>query len=265
MIRPISKRIESVTNAGGRYRLLLLAYRQKCVNLLVEHGFIGIMDKGLLTQALVKVFLGVILMGVLIFLPAWSFGYWQGWLLMGILFVPMFVVGLVMLARNPELLRKRLNAKEQEDEQKMVVKLSSLLFMAAFVVAGLNWRFGWWVLPNWAVWAAAGLFLASYILYAEVLRENTYLSRTIEVQENQKVVDTGLYGIVRHPMYMATTILFLSMPLVLGSPISFLIMLGYIPVIAKRIRNEEKVLEEGLEGYREYKQKVKYRILPFIW
>ena len=253
------------TNAGGRYRFLLSAYRQKCVNLLVEHEFIGIMDKGLLTQALVKVFLGVILMGVLIFLPAWSFGYWQGWLLMGILFVPMFVVGLVMLAKNPELLRKRLNVKEQEDEQKMVVKLSGLLFMAAFVVAGLNWRFGWVVLPNWAVWAAAGLFLASYILYAEVLRENTYLSRTIEVQENQKVVDTGLYGIVRHPMYMATTILFLSMPLVLGSPISFLIMLGYIPVIAKRIRNEEKVLEEGLEGYREYKQKVKYRILPFIW
>ena len=223
------------------------------------------MDKGLLTQALAKFFLGVILLGVLIFLPAWSFRYWQGWLLMGILFVPMFVAGLVMMAKNQDLLRKRLNAKEQEDEQKTVVKLSGMLFIAAFVVAGLNWRFSWWVLPDWAVWVAAGLFLASYILYAEVLRENTYLSRTIEVQENQKVIDTGLYGIVRHPMYMATTVLFLAMPLVLASPISFIIMLGYIPVIAKRIKNEEKVLEEGLEGYVEYKNKVKYRILPFIW
>ena len=223
------------------------------------------MDTNLLRQSLVKFFLGVILLGVLIFLPAWSFRYWQGWLLMGILFVPMFLAGLVMMAKNPELLRKRLNAKEQEAEQKTVVKLSGLLFAAAFVVAGLNWRFGWWVLPEWAVWVAAGLFLASYILYAEVLRENTYLSRTIEVQENQKVIDTGLYGIVRHPMYMATTVLFLMMPLVLASPISFFIMLGYIPVIAKRIKNEEKVLEEGLPGYAEYKKKVKYRILPFIW
>ena len=223
------------------------------------------MDKGLLTQALVKYFWGVILLGALIFLPAWSLHYWQGWLLMGILFVPMFVAGLVMLAKNPDLLRKRLNAKEQEAEQKAVVKLSGLLFIIAFVIAGLNWRFGWWVLPDWAVWVAAGLFLASYILYAEVLRENTYLSRTIEVQENQKVIDTGLYGIVRHPMYMATTVLFLAMPLVLASPISFFIMLCYIPVIAKRINNEEKVLEDGLEGYAEYKKKVKYRILPFIW
>ena len=223
------------------------------------------MDKGLLTQALAKFFLGVILLGVLIFIPAWSFNYWQGWLLMGILFVPMFVAGLVMMAKNQDLLRKRLNAKEQEDEQKTVIKLSGMLFIAAFVVAGLNWRFSWWVLPDWAVWVAAGLFLASYILYAEVLRENTYLSRTIEVQKNQKVIDTGLYGIVRHPMYMATTVLFLAMPMVLASPISFIIMLGYIPVIAKRIKNEEKVLEEGLEGYVEYKKKVKYRILPFIW
>ena len=184
---------------------------------------------------------------------------------MGILFVPMLVAGLVMMAKNPELLRKRLNAKEQEAEQKTVVKLSGLLFIVAFVVAGLNWRFGWWVLPDWAVWTATGLFLASYLLYAEVLRENTYLSRTIEVQDNQKVIDTGLYGIVRHPMYLTTTVLFLMMPLVLASPISFLIMLGYIPVIAKRIKNEEKVLEEGLEGYAEYKSKVRYRILPFIW
>ncbi len=223
------------------------------------------MENNLLTQALAKFLLGVILLGLLIFLPAWSLRYWQGWLLMGILFVPMFVAGLVMLTKNPDLLRKRLNAKEQEAEQKTVVKLSGLLFIAAFVVAGLNWRFDWWVLPDWAVWVAAGLFLASYLLYAEVLRENTYLSRTIEVQENQKVIDTGLYGIVRHPMYMATTILFLAMPLVLASPISFFIMLGYIPVIAKRIKNEEKVLEEGLDGYAEYKKKVKYRILPFIW
>jgi len=223
------------------------------------------MDKGLLTQALAKFFLGVIVMGILLFLPAGSFRYWQGWLLMGILFVPMFAAGFVMMGKNPELLRKRLNAKEKEAEQRTVVKLSGLLFLIAFVLAGLNWHFGWWILPNWAVWAAAGLFLGAYLLYAEVLRENTYLSRTIEVQENQKVIDTGLYGIVRHPMYMATTILFLAMPLVLASPISFIVMSGYIPVIAKRIKNEEKVLEEGLDGYAEYKDKVKYRILPLVW
>ena len=204
-------------------------------------------------------------MGLLIFLPAGSLHYWQGWLLMGILFVPMFIAGLVMMFKNPELLQKRLNAKEQEKEQKTVVALSALLFIAAFVVAGLNWRFQWLVLPDWAVWMAAALFLVCYVLYAEVLRENTYLSRTIEVQEHQKVVDTGLYGVVRHPMYMATTILFLMMPWVLASPISFGIMLLYIPLIVKRIRNEETVLEQGLEGYSEYKQKVKYRILPFIW
>ncbi|MBR0534272.1 MAG: hypothetical protein IJK19_06245 [Bacteroidales bacterium] len=223
------------------------------------------MDKRLLIQSLAKFLLGVAIVGLLLFLPAGSFHFWQGWLLMGILFVPMFIAGLVMMARNPDLLRKRLNAREQEAEQKTVVKLSGLLFCAAFVVAGLNWRYGWLVLPDWVVWVAAGVFVVSYLLYAEVLRENTYLSRTIEVQENQKVIDTGLYGIVRHPMYMATTILFLAMPLVLASPISFIIMLGYIPVIAKRIKNEEEVLEEGLEGYAEYKKKVKYRILPFIW
>ena len=223
------------------------------------------MKKSLLTQALTKFSIGAILLGVLIFVPAGSLRFWQGWLLMGILFVPMFIAGLVMLARNPDLLRKRLNAKEEEKEQKTVVALSGLLFIAAFVVAGLNWRFQWIVLPNWAVWTAAAVFLACYLLYAEVLRENTYLSRTIEVQENQKVVDTGLYGIVRHPMYMATTLLFLAMPLVLASPISFLILLLYIPLIAKRIKNEESVLEEGLEGYKEYKTKVKYRMIPFIW
>ena len=223
------------------------------------------MDKNLLIQALAKVSLGFILLGLLLFLPAGSLRYWQGWLLMGILFVPMFIAGFIMLFRNPDLLRKRLNAKEEEKEQKTVVALSGLLFIAAFVIAGLNWRFQWCVLPDWAVWAAAVLFLLCYLLYAEVLRENTYLSRTIEVQENQKVIDTGLYGIVRHPMYMATTILFLAMPLVLASPISFLIMLLYIPLIAKRIKNEETVLEEGLEGYKEYKERVKYRIIPFIW
>ena len=219
----------------------------------------------MLKQALVKFFLGVVVMGALLFVPAGSSRYWQGWLLMGILFVPMFIAGLVLMAKNPELLRKRLNAKEEEKEQKTVVALSGLLFIVAFVVSGLNWRFRWCILPDWAVWVAAGLFLASYVLYAEVLRENTYLSRTIEVQEGQKVIDTGLYGVVRHPMYMATTVLFLVMPLVLASPVSFLIMLLYIPVIAKRIRNEESVLEAGLPGYKEYKQRVKYRLLPFIW
>ena len=216
-------------------------------------------------QALTKFLLGVIVFSLLIFLPAGSLHYWQGWLLMGILFVPMFVAGLLLMVKNPELLRKRLNAKEEQKEQKWVVALSMVMFIAAFVVAGLNWRFQWLLLPNWAVWLAAALFLFGYILYAEVLRENTYLSRTIEVQEDQKVIDTGLYGIVRHPMYTATIILFLSMPLVLASPISFLIMLLYIPLIAKRIRNEEAVLEEGLKGYREYKQRVKYKVLPYIW
>ena len=219
----------------------------------------------LFVQAIGKFLLGVVIVGLLLFLSAGLLRYWQGWLLMGILFVPMFCAGLVMMAKNPELLRKRLDAREDEQEQKTVVKLSGLLFIAAFVVAGLNWRFGWLVLPDWAVWVAAGVFLVSYLLYAEVLRENTYLSRTIAVQENQKVIDTGLYGIVRHPMYMATTVLFLAMPLVLASPLSFLILLLYIPLIAKRIKNEEMVLEEGLEGYKEYKKKVKYKVIPFIW
>ena len=223
------------------------------------------MDTKLFLQALAKFLLGVVIFGLLIFLPAGSLHYWQGWLLMGILFVPMFVAGLLLMVKNPELLRKRLNAKEEEKEQKSVVALSGMMFVAAFVVAGLNWRFQWLMLPNWAVWLAAALFLFGYVLYAEVLRENTYLSRTIEVQEDQKVIDTGLYGIVRHPMYTATIILFLSMPLVQASPISFFIMLLYIPLIAKRIRNEEAVLEEGLKGYREYKQRVKYKVLPYIW
>ena len=221
--------------------------------------------KNLFIQAIGKFLLGVVLLGLLIFVPAGSLSYWQGWLFMGILFVPMFVAGLVMMAKNPELLRKRLNAKEEEKEQKLVVALSGLIFIAVFLVAGFNRRYQWILLPDWAVWIAAAVFLACYLLYAEVLRENTYLSRTIEVQENQKVIDTGLYGIVRHPMYSATTLLFLSMPLVLASPISFAIMLLYIPLIAKRIRNEERVLEEGLQGYKEYKTRVKYKVIPYIW
>ncbi len=221
--------------------------------------------KKLFAQAISKYLLGVILVGTILFLPAWSFSYWNAWLFMGILFVPMFIAGIVMLGKNPKLLQKRLDAKEKEAEQKSVVASSGLMFLASFIVAGLDWRFGWTNMPNWMVWAATGLFLLSYVLYAEVLRENTYLSRTIEVQENQKVIDTGLYGIVRHPMYMATMVLFLSMPLVLGSLYSFIIMLAYIPIIAKRIRNEEKVLEESLPGYKEYKQKVKYKVIPFIW
>ena len=223
------------------------------------------MNKSLLTQALIKLVSGLLLICILIFLPAGSFSFWQGWLFIGILFIPMLIAGVILMRKNPDLLRKRLDAKEKESEQRTVVAMSGFLFLAAFIIAGLNWRFGWWLIPDWAVWVAAGMFLCSYVLYAEVLRENTYLSRTIEVQKGQKVIDTGLYGIIRHPMYIATIILFLSMQLVLASPISFLIMLGYIPVIAKRINNEEHVLEEGLDGYKEYKEKVKNKIIPGIW
>ena len=223
------------------------------------------MNKSLLTQALIKLVSGLLLICILIFLPAGSFSFWQGWLFIGILFIPMLIAGVILMRKNPDLLRKRLDAKEKEIEQRTVVAMSGFLFLAAFIIAGLNWRFGWWLIPDWAVWVAAGMFLCSYVLYAEVLRENTYLSRTIEMQKGQKVIDTGLYGIVRHPMYMATIILFLSMQLVLASPISFFIMLGYIPVIAKRINNEEHVLEEGLDGYKEYKEKVKNKIIPGIW
>ena len=223
------------------------------------------MDQKLFWSAMVKFLSGVLLMGLLLFLPAGTFAYWQGWLLMGILFVPMFVAGLVMMAKSPELLRRRLNAKEEQTEQKQVIAWSGLMFLAAFLLAGLNFRFGWIVLPRWLVWTAAGLFLLGYLLYAEVLRENVWLSRTIEVQEHQKVIDTGLYGIVRHHMYAATLLLFLSMPLVLGSVLSFAVMLLYLPIISKRIRNEEAVLEQGLEGYADYKKRVKYRLIPGIW
>ncbi|MBR3403425.1 MAG: isoprenylcysteine carboxylmethyltransferase family protein [Parasporobacterium sp.] len=216
-------------------------------------------------EALTKFLSGLVLMGVLLFLPAGSFAYWQGWLLIGILFVPMFFAGLVMLKRNPELLQKRLRDREEQNEQKAVIFMSGLMFLAAFIVAGLNFRFQWIVMPSWICVAAAVLFLLGYLLYAEVLRENVWLSRTVEVQENQKVIDTGLYGIVRHPMYLSTLILFLSMPLVLGSVISFVITLLYIPLIARRIRNEEQVLEAGLQGYTQYKKKVKYKVIPFVW
>ena len=223
------------------------------------------MKMKLFVQAITKFILGVVLVGVLIFLPAGTIRYMNGWLLMGILFVPMFWAGIVMMLKNPGLLKSRLDAKEKQQEQNLVVKLSGLMFLGGFIVAGLGYRFGWYVLPKSIVVVASVLFLVAYILYAEVLRENTYLSRTIEVQENQKVIDTGLYGIVRHPMYSVTLLLFLSMPLVLGSVYSFLIFLTYPFIIAKRIRHEEAFLEEELDGYCEYKQRVKYRLIPFIW
>lgn len=223
------------------------------------------MTKNLFLGAITKFLLGVALVGLLIFFPAGTFSYFNGWLLMGILFVPMLFAGIVMMFKNPDLLRSRLNAKEEAREQSLVVKLSGLMFLAGFVLAGLGVRFHWYVLPTGAVIGAAVVFLIAYILYAEVLRENTYLSRTIKVQENQRVIDTGLYGIVRHPMYSVTLLLFLSMPIVLGSVYSFLIFLAYPFIIAKRIKHEEKLLEEKLDGYREYKQKVKYRLIPFIW
>jgi len=214
--------------------------------------------------AITKFLLGVTLVGMLLFLPVGTF-FFNGLLLMGILFVPMFVAGIVMMIKNPALLKSRLNAKENRKEQNIVVKLSGLMFIAGFIVAGLGVRFHWYMLPKGVTIGAAVAFLIAYILYAEVLRENTYLSRTIEVQENQKVIDTGLYGIVRHPMYSATLLLFLSMPLVLGSIYAFAIFLAYPLIIVKRIKDEETFLEQKLDGYREYKQKVKYRLIPFIW
>lgn len=223
------------------------------------------MTKKLFIQAIGKFIFGVILLGMLVFVPAGTINYPNGWLLIAVLFIPMFVAGLVMMFKNPELLKKRLNAKEEEKEQKTVVALSGAMFAAAFVAAGLSFRFKWLVLPKWAVMIGTIVFLLAYAMYAEVLRENTYLSRTVEVQENQKVIDTGLYGIVRHPMYSATLFLFLSMGIILGSLISCAILLLYIPIIAKRIKNEEKVLEEGLEGYSEYKTRVKFKVIPFVW
>ena len=223
------------------------------------------MDSELLISALVKYFSGLLLVILLLFLPAGTFTYWQAWLLIIILFIPMFIVGLILLKINPDLLKKRLNVKEEQKEQKLVIILSIIMFLTSFITAGLNFRFKWIILPPLVSYISAFVFLVAYTLYGEVLRENAYLSRTIEVQESQKVIDTGLYGIIRHPMYMSTLFLFLSMPLVLGSIISFVIMLFYIPIIHIRIQNEESVLEKGLESYIEYKQRVKYKVIPYIW
>ncbi len=223
------------------------------------------MTTKLFIQAISKFLLGVIFVFLLIFLPAGTFAFFNGWLFMGVLFVPIFFAGIVMMFKNPELLRRRLSAKEKQHEQQLVVKLSGLMFIVGFIIAGLGVRYDWYILPKGIVITGTIIFLISYLLYAEVLRENTYLSRTIEVQKNQKVIDTGLYGIVRHPMYSVTLLLFLSMPIVLGSIFSFLIFLAYPFIIAVRIKNEEQLLEEELDGYREYKKKVKYRLIPLIW
>lgn len=219
----------------------------------------------LLLNAIIKFIIGIAFVIALVFLPAGSLDYINGWLFICLLFVPMLILGIVLFIKDPKLLEKRLGAKEKENTQKGVVALSGLLFIGGFTVAGLDYRFGWSHVPMWLVMFASVILLVSYALYAEIMRENTYLSRTIEVQENQTVIDTGLYGIVRHPMYAVTIWLFLSIPIVLGSLWSFLCFLPYVAVIVVRIRNEEKVLEQGLEGYTEYKRRVKYRILPFIW
>ena len=223
------------------------------------------MQKNLLKEAIIKYISGLLLMCVLLFVPAGTVRWTNGWLFIFLLFVPMLIAGIVMYLKAPNLLRSRLNAKETQDEQKSVIGLSGLMFLAVFILAGLNFRFGWIRMPKALVTAGSVIFLLSYMMFGEVLRENEYLSRTIEVQEGQTVVDTGLYGIVRHPMYSATVLLFLSMPVILGSPISFLIMLLYIPLIVKRIRNEEEVLEKELKGYTEYRNKVRYRLIPFVW
>ncbi|MBR6236997.1 MAG: isoprenylcysteine carboxylmethyltransferase family protein [Firmicutes bacterium] len=223
------------------------------------------MDNKLLKDAIIKFVCGVVLIGVLLFLPAWDIKWRNGWILMAILFVPMFFAGIVMYKKAPDLLRSRLKAKETQSEQKDVISYSGIMFLAAFVLAGLNHHFGWTTLPAWIVWAGVVIFLLAYCLFGEVLRENRYLSRTIEVREDQEVVSTGLYGVVRHPMYTATVLLFLAMPLVLGSWPSFIIMLAYIPIIVKRIKNEEQVLEEELKGYKDYIENVRYRLIPYIW
>ena len=226
---------------------------------------VSFMDKTLLRQALFKFFGGLLSVGVLVFLPAGTLRFWYGWLLMLVLFVPMLAAGFLMLFKSPELLRRRLNAREKEGEQKAVILLSGLMFVGAFVLAGLNYRFSWLLLPKWASLLAAVVFLLGYALFGEVLRENVWLSRTVEVQEGQKVIDKGLYGVVRHPMYAATMLMFLTMPLILGSPLSFLIILLYPFLLRKRIRNEEELLESELEGYTEYKKRVRWKVLPYIW
>lgn len=221
--------------------------------------------KSLAFNAIIKFISGLVLLGALLFLPAGTFVYPNGWLFMALLFIPMLLLGGILLFKAPDLLEKRLKSKEKESAQVGVVAISGLMFTGAFVIAGLDFRYGWSRIPTWLIVVASVILLASYGMYGEVMRENAYLSRTVEVQENQKVVDTGLYGIVRHPMYTSTIFLYLSIPLVLGSWISFLIFLLYPVIIVFRIRNEEKVLEQGLKGYSEYKKKVKYRLIPFIW
>lgn len=223
------------------------------------------MDTKLFFQALSKFLIGFIIICMLLFIPAGTLDYPNGWLFMALLLIPMFFAGIIMLFKYPDLLRRRLNAKENEDEQKTVILISGIIFLLAFILAGLNFRFGWFNLPSIVVIIASVIFLLAYIMYAEVLRENEYLSRTVEVSENQKVVDSGLYGIVRHPMYTSTIFLFLSMPLVLDSIFSFIVMLVYPIIIIFRIRNEEKVLENELIGYKEYKEKVKYKLIPYLW
>lgn len=223
------------------------------------------MEKKLAFQALAKYISGILLMGLLIFLPAGTLAFMNGWVLMGALFLPMFIAGIVMAIKNPELLRKRLSSKEKKKDQQTVVKLSGLMFIAGFILAGLGYRYGWYQLPSWVVAVASVILLLSYAMYMEVMRENAYLSRTVEVQEGQKVVDTGLYAIVRHPMYTATILLFISMPLILGSIYSFIVFLAYPFIIAKRIKGEEMLLESELNGYAEYKKKVRYRLIPLIW
>ena len=219
----------------------------------------------LFIQALIKFILGLVLVGGLLFIPAGTFDYWNAWLLIGLLFIPMFIVGIILMFKNPDLLKRRLDAKEEEKEQKEVIDLSGLMFVSGFVVAGLNYKYNWITLSNTTVIIASILFGISYILYGEILRENTFLTRTIKVEKNQEVVDTGFYGVVRHPMYAITILLFLSMPIILNSPISFIIFLIYPFIIIKRINNEEKVLTKELKGYKEYKKKVKYKLIPFIW
>ena len=223
------------------------------------------MNKKLFLKAIIKFITGIILIGAILFVSSSSFDYWNAWLFMGLLFVPMFIVGIILMFKNPKLLKSRLDVKEKETEQKYVIMYSGMMFLIGFVVAGLNYRFSWIKLPNIVVVIASILFIISYILYGEVLRENTYLSRTIKVEENQKVIDNGFYGIVRHPMYSITLILFLMIPLILGSIISFFIFLVYPFIIIKRINNEEKVLEKELRGYKDYQKKVKYRLIPYIW
>ena len=223
------------------------------------------MTKKLFAEAVFKFLLGVVLVGVLVFLPAGTFDFLQGWLFVGVLFAPMLVAGIVMMAKNPYLLKSRLDAKEKQGKQQLVIKLSGLMFVAGFVLAGLNYRFGWYTLPLWISVVGAVVFLIGYVMFAFVLKQNTYLSRTIKVEQKQTVVDTGLYAVVRHPMYSATLLLFLSMPIILGSLYALVVFFAYPFIIVMRIKNEEKLLENELDGYKEYKQKVKYRLIPFIW